>query len=263
MANTIQLTAIQCPAIQTVVNLLLKSAAYASPGTIVPIGQTIVPGDGSTLVPKFDSNALSTDLTGAYGGTNGYAIARGLTLSAPASGLLLNVAAGHAMIGGVVEVPAATTVMCTDNLNLNWIWLLQNGTLTATTTLTAPSTESCLIGNCTTVGGNIVNVDTSGVLFLKGGNLWRQTADAGAPIDAPPTTIQFTAVTLGGTYWWDGAFYQRLGPQSTAVSDALTVMASQVELLSLTLAGLISQLVELGLDEILTDELVSEVYEQA
>jgi len=242
--------------------LLLKSTAYANQGSNIPVSLPILNGSTDN-VPRFDSNFLSVDLTCAYGGSNGYAVARVLTLSAPSTGLLLNVAAGHAMIGGVVEVSTATTVTCTDNVERNWIWLLQNGTLTATTTLTAPSTESCLIGNCKAVGGNIVNVDTSGVLYLKGGTLWRQTADADAPADTPPSTIQFTAITLGGTYWWDGATYQQLNAPTTALSDALTTALSQIEALNFALTGLIAKLVELGLDDILGDEFVALSFEQA
>lgn len=251
---TVQYTAIQCPSIVTLASFYSRADAYSAPGTNVPVSQTITAGD-TNLVSKFDANALGTDLASAYGG-GGFAVARGLTLSI-GSGLNITVAKGHAAIAGVVELNADTTLGIPDNTPNAWIWILQNGTVTYTTS-TAPSAACCLLGCATTSGGIVVNVDTSGVLYLKGGTLWRQTADTSAPTDTPPSSITFTAVTLGGTYWWDGASYKQLGQATSDLSSLLLETISRVELLERAMSGLVFQLVDgCGIDNVLGDEYVT------
>ncbi len=253
---TVSLLAEQCPAIQTPTALITKSSAYALSAT-APVAQSLSTGDTTTVGPKLNSNAMQLDLLGRYGG-GGYAVAYGLTLSAPASGLNLNIAAGHAVIDGVVEVPAATTLAVPGSAARVYVWLQQNGTLTYTTSLTAPAGACCFLGSCVTGAGNITDVDTSGVLYLRGGVLWRETADEGEPTDEPPATVMLFTRTLGGLYQWDGTEYGIVGTAASTIAEALVAVVDAHDDLERRFRALLGRLVELVGDEVITEELVDD-----
>lgn len=146
-----------------------------------------------------------------------------IALSLPVSGLLLHISAGHAMIGGPVEIVAAMTLAVPDATSRIWIWLNQAGVISYTTTTTPPAGEVCLLGSCVTSGGNVTAVDTSGVMYLRGGSGWRETADAGAPVDTPPASVIFVAKTAGGEYLWTGTAYRGISGGGTVSSVGLTL----------------------------------------
>lgn len=193
---------------------------------------------------KLNANFTMQALLARYGG-GGYGIAYGLDLSA-GSELTLNIAAGHSVIDGLVENPAATTLALTDN-GVNYIYHKQNGTFTKVFNSTTPGDETDnYIGNVTTSGGAITAIDTSGVCYFKNGAIERQTADTGEPADTPNASWRGWTVTSGGRYWWTGTGYERLGPgdsvkilipagrndvipagsQKAIIADALTVRGS-------------------------------------
>lgn len=177
------------------------------------------------------------------------------------SGLLLAVGAGYAMIGGPVEIPSGTTQAVPNNTSRIWIWLKQTGpALTYTTDTTPPAGEVCLLGSCVTSGGAITSVDTSGVMYLRGGIGWRESADQGAPTDTPPSNIQFFAKTGGGTYFWTGTAYTAIG---TSLAATITVASDQTERFetierkfSALLVGLQTTI---GEDFLITDELIDDL----
>lgn len=203
------LVASQCPAPVVPSTLILLADAYTLPSGNAPAASTFADSNTSTVRPKLNRNATAQDMLGRYGG-GGYGIGSGLTLSAPASGLNLDVAAGQAIIDGVVEVAAATTVAIPSSAGRAFIWLLQNGTLTYTLNTTAPQERCCYIGNCLVGGGNILSVDFSGVVYLRGGHLWRETADVGLPDDEPPEGWAGYTRTYDGVWFWDGDGYRFL-----------------------------------------------------
>lgn len=214
------LLAANCPAIQVPAAMLSLALAYSTPGGNAPTARTFSAGDTTTVGPKLNANASRLDLAGRYGG-GAYAVAWGLALSVPGSGLALPVAAGHALVDGPVEIASATTVTVPNGSPRVWIWLTQAGALTAVNnSLTPPAGAVCLLGSCVTSGGNVTSVDTSGVLYMRGGVPWRQTADTGAPGDTPPAGMVFVARTLGGLYLWDGQAYSAIGAEA-GVFDAI------------------------------------------
>lgn len=150
-----------------------------------------------------------------------------ITLTAPGSGLLLQVSAGHAMIGGPVELAAASTIAVPDNTARVFLWLRRAGAaVVATTTVTAPSGESAYLGNCVTSGGNITSVDYSGVVYLRGGVAFRNTNDNGAPSDTPPANALLITQTAFCDYLWDSVGWRQLyipnvtaDPSSPGTSD--------------------------------------------
>lgn len=168
-----------------------------------------VPGATSFRKQVNQLGAIADQL-GRYGG-GVFGIPDGPTkivLTAPGSGLSLGVSAGHAMIGGPVEIPTATTIAVPDNTARVWIWLLQTGAaLTYTTSTTKPAGECCLLGSCVTSGGNITSVDYSGVVYIRGGIGVRGTADDGTPSDTPPSTVNLITQTGFCSYYWDGAVH--------------------------------------------------------
>ena len=163
---------------------------------------------GLTFNPLLYNQMLAQIATTCGYGAGSYGVAHGLTLSAPVSGLQLQVAPGYAMCMGVVAMEATgTTIVVPDATSLVFIWLLQTGALTYTTTTTPPAANCVYIGNCTTSGGNITAVDFSGVPYCVGGITIRYTNDRSAPSDTPNSSISFLTVTNAATYHWNGGQY--------------------------------------------------------
>lgn len=231
------LAAGECPAIVVPASLLDPAA-----GTPL-VASALVAGDTSAVLTKLNTNASRLDLAGRWGG-GGYAVATGLDLTAGA-GLTLNISAGQAVLDGVAHVGAATTLALTDAA-YNWVWILQNGSITKTTSATttppaAPSAACAFLGRVYCTGGVISTIDYSGRLELRGGTLYRRTGDSGAPGDAPPAKLQFLAQTAGGRYWWDGAAY-------TALWEPLALNAD-------TIAAAEKVVIPAGYQVIIADEL--------
>lgn len=210
------LRADQCPVpVQPSVflSLLLGLGRAQAP----PVAKAITTANATDWLGEFDANAMQQDIAGRGGGA--YAVLDNpvdkIVLSVPGSGLLLNISAGTAIIDGPVQVPVARTLAIPDNhpgpTDRAWIWLTQAGTVLYELSLTPPAGPCCLLGSCTTSGGNITAVDTSGVYYLKSGVLWRETADTGWPGDSPPASLVFEAKTAGGLWRWDGVSYHPNG----------------------------------------------------
>lgn len=172
-----------------------------------PVSESFSAGVSSGTATKLNQNAKSLDAMASFG-VGGYAIGSGLTLSA-GTGLACTVAIGYAMIGGVVELATAGSVALTGS-STNWIWLTQGGALTKTTTTTKPAGNCVCLGAAVTDGSGVTSIETAGVLYFKGGFLWRQTADAGAPGDSPDASLMLLTKTAGGDYLWTGTAHRAL-----------------------------------------------------
>ena len=207
------LLASACPAVQQPTGFIGLAAAQSAPNS------RNAETDGTSLfVSKaLQPHAARLDILAASGGANAHAILVGSSggtecqLAAPSLGLMLRVRRGQCLIGTQAEVPADTTFAVPDNTTRVWVWLLITGVLSATVTTTPPSTACCLLGSCVTLGGNITSVDSSGVLYLQGGVLWRNTADAGAPTDSPPASVAgLKTLNPFCTYEWDGVGHRQM-----------------------------------------------------
>jgi hypothetical protein len=265
----VTLLAINCPAVQTFGALIRRLDVYggtASP----PVGYT-VPQPGNISSSPLNANAWSTDMLGRYGG-GCVGIGTGLVITA-GSGLQCAVSAGHAVIDSPVENPAAFTVAGLADNARNWIWMQQNATILGVpTSTTPPAMASCLLGSVLTSGGAVLQVDTSAVMYLRGMG-YRETADIGVPGDIPPTSRGFFHRSLGGSspsdYYWNGTAY--LGPFQTAVAQVLnTALSSNADLTarlddleSVVRALLRSAVDNVGLDDLLNDDILSDAYEAA
>ena len=212
------LLAVNCPAIQQRGSFLRVLDAPTFTNGNAPVSENMTTGTGSNF--RYDTirpHATRLDLLSGYGGANANCILSGsnlgneLVLVAPGGGLTLTIRAGHANVGGLVEVAATSLLAVPDATARVWVWLQQNGTLSYTTTTAPPSSPSCLIGSCVTSGGNITAVDNSGVLYLQAGVLWRNTADAGAPTDSPPASVAgLKTLNPFCTYEWDGVGHRQM-----------------------------------------------------
>lgn len=202
------LTAANCPA--PVVNTTLNKLSDAENTTGIngaQVFKVLVQGTTS-LSAKWNRNALASELIGRWGcGT--YCIINGLTIST-GSGLNLAVAAGQALIDGVVEISSATTYTVPANQALIFIWLKQDGTLTHSLTTAVPTGGKVYIGNCTSGASSISAVDFSGVMYSRGGMAMRTTADTGVPGDTPSSSLVFITYTSAGAYLWNGTSYNLL-----------------------------------------------------
>ena len=208
-------------------NLVGIAAAYAT-GPTAPVSRGFLLGASQApfLRGQLNANAAAADLGARFGG-GVYAVAWGLALSAGA-GLTASVAPGFALMDGPLEVPAALSVAVAAS-SVSWVWLLRPApgatpTLFASAALAPPSAPAVLLGNVTSGPSGVTAVDYSGVLVRRGAGAFRQTADAGAPADAPPATAAFTAITAGGVYDWTGAAYvQKLTPRTVLALPARSV----------------------------------------
>lgn len=229
---TISLNANQCPLPLCRASFLSLNAAMTATGN-APVAQHIQ-ADTANL-PRHNRNYTALDLTGAYGGGL-YGICYGLALSA-GTGLTLNIASGHALIDGLVEIANGTlpgtevanarTHTLDDNTARAWVWMLPNGTIThVNTSIAPPQAQACLLGSVTTVSGAITGIDTSGVVFLRGGIGVRQTNDSSAPTDTPSSRLVFLARTPTADFLWDGAQYMPLGGGGTAGHAIRKITAS-------------------------------------
>lgn len=198
-----QVPAIQVPA--AVLNPDNPGSAMPAPFTALSGGET---GPGSLSTP-FNRNAKQAAAI-AEGGGGGYGIETGLELSTAAS-LSLPISAGRANIRGRVTREADFTAAVSDGIARVYVWLSSAGTVTpVNNNLTPPAGEQLFLGSCVTAGGEITEVDSSGVMHLWGGALWRETADVGPPTDGLPTGITFFQKSRDGIYFWDGVTYREL-----------------------------------------------------
>lgn len=202
------LTAANCPTLQI-------PSALLNPADMVPTTTEVVVttgagsyGSGSLSIP-FNSNAVSLDQVGRYGGGHAHCVKAGLDLS-DGGGLTLDISAGIIGIDGS-PYKAATTQALT-NAAQNYLWVSITGAVTVQlNTTTAPAGRQVYLGRVTTAGGAITAIDYSGRLELRGGTLYRRTADTGTPGDSPPASCQILTQTVDGTYLWDGGQYVRVG----------------------------------------------------
>lgn len=216
MATVWTLTADLCPAIVTPSALLSIAGGVPNVASVVTAGAS---GSGSLTTP-FNSNAVRIDALGRAG-AGAYAIdwdsnpasavLPGLDLTV-SSGLTLAIAAGQAVLDSVVQKLAASTLVLADSMDRVYIWLSQNGTITPVNNSTAKpgiTGPEVFLGSCSTnnPSGSITGIDGSGVLYFRGGSLYRRTADVTTPIDSPPRGLLFLNRGPNDSWLWDGDIY--------------------------------------------------------
>jgi hypothetical protein len=210
MAVDYLLTSIQVPQI-------LVSAALHDPNAAAPTLRVYAYKDSTAagLTLNLNQNNRRNENLGRYGG-GAYAVAEGLELVFT-GGLVVSVTPGAAILDGPVVKPAlaatplyaGTVTGITDGVR-NYCWLLQDGSFTAVTSLTAPSDACAFLGSALGSGGGAFtgNPDYSGRAVL-GPSLYRRTADVGPPTDTPSARLQFVNECQDGLYRWTGARYAR------------------------------------------------------
>lgn len=175
------------------------------PPTSIPLGQGLINPPSSA---SLNANATRYDNATRYG-SGGYAVGIGFILSEGA-GLLLNVSDGHVTIDGLMEVLDIPQITLTDEAN-NYVWIKQDGTTEVKTSSTDIPIGNCVyLGMVVTSAGDIQSIDYSGVVYWRGGQLWRETADIGPPLDSPDSTTRLYTKTATGTYYWDGTIWNSL-----------------------------------------------------
>lgn len=206
------LNASACPAIVT------YSGVHdpATDGAI--IAPSLVAGDTTALLTKFNEVAARVDLVGRYGG-GGYAIGEGLAISA-GSGLTLNISEGWTTIESG-EYYLGGSVTLTNNIARVWLWISQAGAIVqVNNSTTPPAGAHALLGSAVTSGGSITSVDQSGVLYLVGGTLFRRTADTSLPGDTPSSKLQFIHRGASKLWWWDGSQYWQIAAGTSSWTQA-------------------------------------------
>lgn len=115
-----------------------------------------------------------------------------------------------------MEVKVAALTLALATATDSYLWIARDSTPHKRTTadgadmLLPPDTAQpyAYLGMLTKDGSdNTTVIDLSGVCYVRGGMLWRQTADAGVPGDTPPAGLMLWTRTAGGLYLWDGTAY--------------------------------------------------------
>jgi len=212
------LLASACPAPPVIGTVYYASSKYAS-GASVPPYSGFTTGMTTVTSATLNQNLALNALLGRYG-AGVYAVAYGLTV-ASTSGLNISVNPGHALIDGPVEKDTTFTVNVTDNIARFWVWLKQDGTTVVQNNTTSKPAGNCvLLFSGVSSAGSITSTDTSGVCYLQNGDLWRLTADTGAPSDLPDSTWRGYTKTSAGLFYWDGTLWQSVGNTYMIVTGA-------------------------------------------
>jgi len=172
---------------------------------------------GSVWRAAINENAVRADLAVRHGG-GAWCIAQGLDLG-DGGGLLGTVGTGMALIDGGVPVSAVMSVPLL--AGVNHLWLARTADASVRTDLLLPAGAAAYLGRIVTDGAAVTELDRSGVLVMRGGTLYRRTADEGMPEDSPPAGLQFVAQTLGGRYLWTGSEYARIWEPLALHKDTL------------------------------------------
>lgn len=184
------------------------NAAYpATPLTYEMISQAQI----SDIPQALNRNSRRSEVVSQFGGAGAFARIYGLELSED-TGLLIAYSEGASNINGP-QVKTADATLALDDETYSWVWITSAGTLSAVAdpdplaVPDPPTDAAAFLGRCRMVGGALTEIDYSGRHELRGGTLWRRTADPAEPTDSPPANIQFFQRSLNGLYWWDGYQY--------------------------------------------------------
>lgn len=213
MAVTLTATNVPAPVLPTVTIDISDSGDNPLTSYTFPQGMT------SGFTTNLNKQGKRLDLLATYG-AGGYGVVDGLAVSA-GTGLLADISAGKANIGGIVELAASSVVVSASSTN--WIWLKADGTTVVATTTAKPTGECCLLGAAVTDGSGVTSVETSGVVYFRSGMLWRETADTLAPGDTLNAAIRIYTKTAGGEYFWNGSQHLLLASAGSPVTKTFTV----------------------------------------
>lgn len=239
---TIQKTSLEVPVPVGPTDTFLLSSAETTLGGS-PVSRRFTFGEpGTELLKKLNRNALSVDLLARFGGGT-YAIATGLSL-ASLSGLLVQVQPGQARLDGVVELASpVSTVMLDDTVNFGW--LQRDGTVWFSPTLAAPPQPAVYLGAVTTAGGEVTQLDASGVIRQEGGFAVRRTADRGIPSGLPPAGLSYVQLGAVGAYWAIDGAWRALRPAGSLTLDMedsdQTVSDAEADVATVRVTGALSQ----------------------
>lgn len=197
------------------------------------IGQPSLPFTQGGSAPWIGLLNQLVSIIGAIGGAGagGYAVVFGATPT-QTTGLNIEIGTGLLILGYVngfgpyvelvnggspqgfqQQTPAPRTL---DDNTTNYVWVTQDpasgaiGLNHSVVLGTIPANGVLPIAIVTTLGGTITAIDQSGVIFLKGNQLTRQTADVATPGDTPPATMRLLTETSSLNYQWDGTSHKAL-----------------------------------------------------
>jgi len=180
------------------------------------------------FTPFWNQNAAMLDLA-TRTGSGGYALAYGGVVSA-GTGLLASVTGLIAIMDGIVAKKSFADLSLPASTDPVWIWVKQDGTLQYTTTTTPPSSKCVLLGSLATDGTGVVgSIDTSGVVYMRSGMPYRETADVGRPSDSPDASLRLYTKTLAGLFLWSGSAWHLVptfGRRAVTMSDANITLAA-------------------------------------
>ena len=190
-----------------------QTLLQAQSGTPV-VSETFSVGQVDGVVEAMNEVSVRTDLAGRFGGGT-YGIVKGLDLSQTTNGLV-DIAAGQAMIDGIVE-KTSTYQQAITSSQTNWLWITRAGGISVGTGASppaAPASQCAYLGRVVADGsGSITAYDLSGVMYCRGGLPLRRTADTTTPADTASLSAvgAFLTKTLDGVWIWDGWGYTRIG----------------------------------------------------
>jgi hypothetical protein len=136
-----------------------------------------------------------------------YCLLEGCAVSSP-SGLTVQVATGLAVVDSVVSLASPVSYVVPASQTAVYLWLKSDGTVTHTLTTTPPAGKAAYLGQVATSGSAVTAIDTDGVIWARGGSLWRVLPSA--PADSPGADVRLFTRVGTAVYLWDGAGHRLL-----------------------------------------------------
>lgn len=150
--------------------------------------------------PKVNKTAALLEVLCRYG-IGGYAVLEGLEIDD--DGLDLTIAVGLAAIDSVIPVRTELNYTVPASEATVNIFLKQDGTLAHSLTSAPPAGKVLYIGQVTTNVSGVTAMTTHGVVYSKGGCLWRTMS--AIPSDSPPAGARLFTQVGADVYLWDGS----------------------------------------------------------
>jgi hypothetical protein len=179
------------------------AAAWVDPTGEPPVSESFATGDKIEVAGKLNRNFARLDAMNRAG-AGAIAVGIGLDLVVD-SGLAAHITPGQT-VDGLATLPAEYDLDVADDA-ATYVWLSPLATPAAVIGDTTSPGEGYTYLGALVADDGAVKVDYSGRMEMRGGVLWRRTADPGEPGDTPPAGIKFLHTSGNGIWLWDGEQY--------------------------------------------------------
>lgn len=138
----------------------------------------------------------------------GFCVLEGLAVDYDSASLNVTIGVGLAAIDGIIPVSVPIVRDVPESQPVVNLWLKQDGTCTYALDDTPPAGKAVYIGQLETDADGVINFTDEGVVYGRGGSLWRTLSEA--PTDTPPDTARLFTQVADDLYVWDGSAHRQI-----------------------------------------------------